>query len=361
MAQDATTEALELVDHDALAAFLRGKVPDFTDLSVKLLAGGASNLTYLINLDDRQYVLRRRPLGPSAPRAHDMHREFRILDALKGKDLPIPETFAYYPDDDIVGAPFYVMDFKQGSVIHMPEDAEILGEAQANEASRSMIETLAKLHEIGPNDIDLENFGKPEDFLKRRINSWLRQWRSVEHRDFPQVEALGEVLLRDLPPQLSTTLVHGDYRLGNVILDVESPTSVKAILDWEMSTIGDPLTDLAHLLVYWAPTVKHVTHRAQTISQKPGYLSSAELSELYGSLTGRTMENLPFYLAFENWRAAIIKDAIYLRGTHGRSESDVTEEMQFLGSTVPLHLEEAAAILKDLGLIASPVDASQTV
>ena len=339
-------EPLDLVDRAALGQFLAGCVPAYREMSIKLLAGGASNLTFLIRLDDRSYVLRRKPLGSSAPRAHDMQREFTVLNALQGRDLPVPKVFAYHDDDDVVGAPFYLMDFVEGLVVHSADNAKALREDQARECSAEMIRTLAQLHALEPADLQIPNFGKPDDFLRRRIRSWLRQWNAVEHRDFPDVERIGQMLLENVPPQQPSTLVHGDYRLGNVILDTSAGASVKAVLDWEMSTIGDPLTDLAHLLVYWESTRGRLTHPAQMISRQPGFLDGPELTGLYQAITGRDVAFLPFYLAFEHWRAAIIKDAIYLRRANSQIRTD--EDLQSFGATVQLHLEEAAEILGEL-------------
>jgi aminoglycoside phosphotransferase (APT) family kinase protein len=350
VASDAREEALALVDHGALTRFLGEHVPSFHRLDVDLLAGGASNLTYLVTADDRKYVLRRRPLGRSAPKAHDMHREYRVLDALGGRGLPTPSVYAYHPDDDIVGAPFYVMDFSAGLVLHAPEDASPLDAEQAKGVSHSLVETLVALHGIGEADLQLDRFGRPEGFLERRITSWLKQWNAVEHRDFPSLVPIGQTLLSHLPEQRGSTLVHGDYRLGNVIidLDLDGKPGVAAVLDWEMSTIGDPLTDLAHLLVYWEPTCGRVTHPAQLIARQPGFLTGEELVALYQDRSGRDLSDIDFYLAFEHWRAAIIKDAIYLRRTSGAMAAD--DDTEEFGRTVGRHLEEAEQILDGLGL-----------
>jgi aminoglycoside phosphotransferase (APT) family kinase protein len=349
---DVATESdpLRLVDRTALEAFLAPLVPAYDEMSIRLLAGGASNLTYLLSLGDQQLVMRRRPLGPSAPKAHDMFREFRVLEALQGRGLPIPRVYGYHEAPDVVGAPFYVMDFLDGEVIHEPGDAQGLEAEQAAQISRSLVETLVRLHAVGPDDIQLTNFGRPDGFLTRRITSWLRQWNTVAHRHHPLVEAIGSTLLGAVPKQLDSTLVHGDYRLGNVILAADS--SVAAVLDWEMSTIGDPLTDLAHLLVYWCPSRGRVTHPAQLISALPGFLAGDELVELYGKESGRDMTHLPFYLAFEHWRAAIIKDAIYLRRRGAQQVSD--PETEEFGASIALHLAEAAEILSELDLGVTP-------
>ena len=348
MSAASTQTALDLVDREALARVLTEWMGRFDRMDVQLLAGGASNLTYRVVLDDVPYVMRRRPLGSSAPKAHDMGREFRVLSALSGRALPVPAVHGFYEGDEIIGAPFYVMDFADGIVIHDAQSAEVLDPEQARAVSLSLVETLNALHDIGESDLGLERFGRPDGFVRRRIESWLSQWRAVEHRDFPEVERLGATLLAQLPEQRYTSLVHGDYRLGNVIIDPQAGSRVTAVLDWEMSTLGDPLTDVAHLLVYWEPSKGRVTHPAQLISAAPGFLSGAELVEAYERAGTREVSDLPFYLAFEHWRAAIIKDAIYLRRRSGAMGS--LDDTEAFGATVKTHLEESADLLRGEGI-----------
>ena len=193
---------------------------------------------------------------------------------------------------------------------------------------------LDRLHQVDPLAVGLGDLGRPEGFVARRIGRWLKQWRSSRHRDHELVEPLGARLAAGVPARTDSTLVHGDFRLGNMIANPGTGAPVAAVLDWEMSTLGDPLTDLAHLLVYWDRTRGRTTHESQTIAEHPGFLTSEELAGLYGRLSGRELEDLPFYLAFEHWRASIIKEDIYTRT--GDDE---------IGDTVALHLEEAAEIL----------------
>lgn len=349
MSATATQAALDLVNRPALTRVLTDWIGPFERMDVELLAGGASNLTYRVVLDEVPYVMRRRPLGSSAPRAHDMAREYRVLKALGGRSLPVPAVHGFHEGDDIVGAAFYVMDFTDGIVIHDARAAGALDSEQARAASLSLVETLNALHDIGEDDLGLEKFGRPDGFLRRRIDGWLTQWGAVEHRNFPEVERLGAVLLANVPPQRYASLVHGDYRLGNVIIDREGGSRVAAVLDWEMSTLGDPLTDIAHLVVYWEPTKGRITHPAQLISSAPGFLSASELVEAYERTGTRTVADLSFYLAFEHWRAAIIKDAIYLRRRSGAMEAD--EGTETFGATVKAHLEESADLLRGEGII----------
>lgn len=348
MQTTAEQAAREVVDERALARVLEEWVGPFESFELSLLAGGASNLTYRVDLDEASYVVRRRPLGASAPKAHDMGREYRVLNALQGRSLPVPPVYGYSEDEDVVGAPFYVMGFTEGVVVHDAESAESLDAVEARTASLSLVETLSALHEIGEDDLGLERFGRPDGFLGRRIGSWLSQWRSVEHRELPAVELLGAAMLEHLPTQRYSGLVHGDYRLGNVILDPARGARVAAVLDWEMSTIGDPLTDVAHMLVYWEPSRGRVTHPAQLISSAPGFLSGSQLVDEYERVSSRQVDELSFYLAFEHWRAAIIKDAIYLRRRSGAMGA--ADDTESFGATVPLHLDECAELLRSEGV-----------
>jgi aminoglycoside phosphotransferase (APT) family kinase protein len=339
---DPVADPCDLIDRAALDAFLAGVVPAYTSLDISLLEGGASNLTYLLQTDGPAYVLRRRPLGRTAPRAHDMKREFTVLEALREVSLPIPRVIAYSEDRRVVQEPFYLMEFVPGGALHDVDAVRSFAPATGAELSRAIITTLAKLHAVDPQAVGLGGLGRPQGFVERRILSWLRQWRSVEHRDLPQVEALGDRLLHRLPPQARSALVHGDYRLGNLLVSVEPTVEITAILDWEMSTLGDPLTDLAHLLVYWEPTCGRVTHPSQRIAEHPGFLDGAALVEVYADQTGADVSQLSFYLAFEHWRAAIIKDAIHLRGV---AKGDLSAEDLVLGESVALHLAEADDVL----------------
>jgi aminoglycoside phosphotransferase (APT) family kinase protein len=349
---DPMTDDTDLVDRAALRRALAGVVDPFADMSVSLLSGGASNLTFLLDLDSARYVLRRRPIGPSAARAHDMKREFTVISALNKTEFPVPRAVYFSDDRTVVGQPFYLMQFVEGTALHSPEDVTSLDPTSARMCSQALIDTLAALHAMDPAKIGLKDFGWPQNFLQRRIASWLRQWDSVEHRDLPEVQSLGRRLLGLIPGASAAALIHGDYRLGNVLFELQPSMRLVAVLDWEMSTIGDPLTDLAHLLVYWEPTRGRVTHPSQVIARQPGFLAGQSMADRYAELTGRDISQLPYYMAFEHWRAAIIKDAIYLRA-RSVSQGGLPEHVVSLGDSVRLHLEEAADVLADLQTPAS--------
>lgn len=343
-------DALELVDRDRLARFLGRITPIDGEIDVDLLSGGRSNLTFLVRSGEHEYVVRRRPLGQVPAGAHDMAREHRVLAALQGTSIPVPDVFGFSDDDTIVGAPFYVMSRVRGSILERRNDASGLSPSQSRQISCAVVDILDQLHRIDPKFVGLGDFGRPGGFVARRVGRWLDQWRRGPHRDHPLVEDLGSELAAEVPEQADTALVHGDFRLGNMLVaasepagDTEGePAGVNAVLDWELSTLGDPLTDLAHLLVYWAPTRGRTTHESQTIAEHPGFLTSTELADQYAGATGRDLAQLDFYLAFEHWRAAIIKEAIFMRESTKAEAGDAGDE---LGDSVGRHLEEATDLL----------------
>jgi aminoglycoside phosphotransferase (APT) family kinase protein len=332
-------DALALVDESLLVECIATVAPVTDTVQVTVLSGGRSNLTYRVRSGPDDYVVRRRPIGRVAKGAHDMAREHRVLAALQGSELPIPTVYGYWDDERVVGAPFYVMSYVPGAVFHRPSDVAALTEAQARAISEATVDVLDRLHRVDPAAVGLGELGRPDGFVARRIGRWLEQWRAGDYRDHPLVEPVGAALAARVPADADATLVHGDYRLGNLLVSVRDDPKVEpeiaAVLDWEMSTLGDPLTDLAHLLVYWDRTRGRLTHESQRIAEHAGFLSAAELAERYATRTGRNLDDLDYYLAFEHWRAAIIKEGIF-----GRTPDD-----DELGASVALHLEEAADLL----------------
>jgi aminoglycoside phosphotransferase (APT) family kinase protein len=272
-----------------------------------------------------------------------MAREYRVLSALKGGAVPVPEVFTFCDDETIVGAPFYVMARVDGVVLHGPDDVTTIAPATATALCDRVVETLAALHEVEPEAIGLGDLGRPQNFVARRTDRWTAQWQQSPHRDFPMVERLGRRLAAEVPTDTDSALIHGDYRLGNMLVALDAPPRIAALLDWEMSTLGDPLTDLAHLLVYWEPTCGRVTHDSQRIAAHPGFRTGAELADRYAAVSGRDVEALAFYLAFEHWRAAIIKEGIVQRGLAGGADADGDQDD--LAASVAVHLDEAADLL----------------
>lgn len=339
MRRPQSSDPVSLVDRERLRTFLIERLAfDSNELEVSLLSGGRSNLTFLVTADDRRLVLRRPPLGVTAPGAHDMGREFRVLAALQGTGLPIPMVHGYSDDLLIAGAPFYVMDHVEGLVIERRDDIVDRDARWARACSLAAVEGLLAVQAIDTVSVGLETFGRPDNFLARRLTRWSEQWDSGPHRDIPLFDEVARSLVELAPTRSETSLVHGDYRLGNIIISAGTEPTIAAILDWEMSTRGDPLTDLAHLLVYWVPTCGRTTHESQEISEQPGFLTTAELTAVYTLRSGRDVSKLDFYLAFEHWRASVIKEGIYQRVPRGDAGGEGIEE---IGASVPLHLEEA--------------------
>ena len=338
----AAVDPVALVDIDGLIGYLRTAVELIEPVTLEILSGGRSNLTYLARSGSSEYVLRRRPLGPVAPGTHDMAREYRVQVALQGSGIPLADVYGYSDDESIMGAPFYVMSRVHGHVFHRRADVASLSPEQARQISEAAVGVLQQIHQVDASAVGLGDLGRPEGFVARRISRWLEQWRRSDHRDHALVEPIGDRLAAQVPEQSDCTLVHGDYRLGNMIVNPVAVTPIAAVLDWEMSTRGDPMTDLAHLLVYWDRTKGRLTHESQTISEHPGFLGSNTLADRYAELSGRDIGPLPFYLAFEHWRAAIIKEGIYTRTRmHATDDADADD----IGDSVSQHLEEAAEIL----------------
>jgi aminoglycoside phosphotransferase (APT) family kinase protein len=335
-------DILGLVDVARLRACLDPVMPLDEHLELAVLSGGRSNLTYLLRSGSHEYVLRRRPLGVVASGAHDMAREFRVQSALQDSGLPLAQVHGFFSDDDVLGAPFYVMARVRGTVFHERADVAALSTDEAKAVSEATVEVLDQLHRVDFDAVGLGNLGRPDGFVRRRIGRWLDQWHSSHHRPHELVEPLGQRLATLVPERTDSSLVHGDYRLGNMMIDLSGRQPIAALLDWEMSTLGDPLTDLAHLLVYWDRTRGRLTHESQTIAEQPGFLTSTQLAELYALRSSRDLSKLDFYLAFEHWRAAIIKEGIYSRTRGGDQPDDDGDD---LGDTVARHLEEANEIL----------------
>jgi aminoglycoside phosphotransferase (APT) family kinase protein len=233
----------------ALTEWMQGNVANFdaaTPVQATLLAGGRSNVSYkLTDANNSSWVLRRPPLGHIMPSAHDMGREFRVLSGLNSVSFPTPTTRGYCEDESVIGAKFMLMDFVDGRVIESAKSAASLSAQQANEISAELVDTLARLHAIDPVAAGLDQLGKPTGYLQRQVKRWGEQWQITKTRELPEIEALHawlETAIAKVPDSLPTSIVHGDFRIDNVILDNTS-SDIVAVLDWEMSTLGDPISD----------------------------------------------------------------------------------------------------------------------
>jgi aminoglycoside phosphotransferase (APT) family kinase protein len=335
------------IDAEAVAKFFAahvegGDVP----LAFSFLSGGRSNLTYRVDGGGRSWVLRRPPLGHVLPTAHDMAREHRVLTALRDTGLPVPRTRALCSDESVNGAAFYVMDFAPGVVIEeeMPAGyATTPGERRRIGAA--LMRTLAALHAVDWRAVGLADFGRPDGYLARQVRRWSEQWERSKTGEVPLIRELIRRLEAALPHTPVATLVHGDWRLGNVALDSGDPGRIVAIFDWEMATLGDPLADVGYTLVYWgeagdAPGSRG-PGRYAAVTTAPGFHTRAELVEEYSRASGRDVTSVDFYEVLALYKLAVISEGAYARWRAGLMAGEGFEKVERVG--VPL-CEAAMAI-----------------
>ena len=311
----------EGVDVDRLRPWFASHVADATGapLHAELIAGGRSNLTYVVGDGHRSWVLRRPPLGHVVETAHDMRREFRVISALGPTTVPVPRVFAYGDDDTIIGAPFYVMERVDGRVLRTREDMATLAPAEARASSEALVDVLAALHSVDYAAVGLADFGRPGGFLARNVARWGKQWQANKTHELPALEEVGRRLDRALPESGPPAIVHGDYRLDNTMLAADDPGRIAAVLDWEMSTLGDPLTDVGLLLVYWGGGSQLATLTAQGVGDVPGFFTRDEVIARYAETSGRDVAHLDFYEVFAMYKLAIIVEGIQARFLMGKT------------------------------------------
>ncbi len=291
-------------------------------LEFSLIVGGHSNLTYRVtDAAGNDYVLRRPPLGAVLATAHDMGREHKIISGVGLTGVPVPKALGLCSDESINDAPFYVMNFVEGAVIVSADDAEQHLEASARrDISRSAIEVLAALHAIDPDDIGLGDLGRKQAYLARQLKRWRGQWEKSKTRELPQMEEVYDALQTRIPEQIGSSIVHGDYRLGNMIASADG--KITAVLDWELCTLGDPMADVGYLMNNWEePGEGGPASRAVALpSSLEGFATRREMLDHYSELTGRDTNDVDYYRAFQYWRLAAIVEGVlarYLKGVMG--------------------------------------------
>ncbi len=313
--------AIEGIDEAGIASWFATQIPGVVPpLRYELIAGGHSNLTFKVQDEiDNVYVLRRPPLGQVLATAHDMEREHRVVSAVGQTEVPVPATLGVCEDVEVNGAPFYVMAYVDGAVLHSDLEAASLTEKDRMSLSQELVEVLAELHSVEPDAIGLGDLAKREEYLSRQLRRWSRQWEQSKTRELDTMEEVQRLLEQQMPLQIGSTIVHGDYRLGNML--VESG-HIRAVLDWELCTLGDPLADVGYLLNNWVdPDETPAGSSAPTLAG--GFASRDQLLEWYESASGRDVSQVGYYRAFSYWRLAAIVEGVlnrYLQGVMGNQD-----------------------------------------
>jgi aminoglycoside phosphotransferase (APT) family kinase protein len=335
----------EELDLARLEPYLRSHLPDpGGELVVKQFPSGHSNLTYSLALGKKEMVLRRPPFGSKVKSAHDMGREYNVLAKLHAA-YPTPRPLIYCTDDSVLGAPFYVMERVRGMILrrNLPTGVTLPVDT-TRKLSESFIDNLAALHSLDYAALGLGELGKPQGYLERQVRGWMERYQGSKTHDLPEVEPLSAWLREHLPARSGATLIHNDYKFDNMVLDLADITRIKAVLDWEMCTLGDPLTDLGTALAYWIdpddPPEMQMVRWGPTIA--PGMLRRAELAQRYAEKTGRDLSEIVFYYVFAMFKVAVIIQQIYYRYFHG-----MTKDERFAS------LGEVAKTLMKVGLNAS--------
>jgi len=334
-----------------LSSWMQENVADFDasgPIRATLLAGGRSNVSYRIDdASNSSWVLRRPPLGHIMPSAHDMGREFRVLSGLNKVSFPTPTTRGYCEDESVIGAKFMMMDFVDGRVIESAQTAQSLSAQQAGEISQELVDTLARLHAVDPAAAGLDQLGKPAGYLQRQVKRWGEQWQITKTRELPEIEALHawlETAIAKVPDSLPTSIVHGDYRIDNVILD-SAQSEIVAVLDWEMSTLGDPISDLAISLVYWSQasdTLRKKIPVAEDVTSGRGFWSRQQVLDRYVEQTGLDVSHLDECVALACFKLAVIMESIHHRNLSGQQLGAAAGAQSTMG--------EATVALTELGL-----------
>lgn len=317
------------VDLERLRPFFAGHVVGATGapLTATLIAGGRSNLTYSVTDGTSTWVLRRPPLGHVLPTAHDMAREYRVMSALAPTDVPVPRTLAMCDELTVNDAPFYVMELVEGIIYRDSAALASLSPEGARGASEALVDVLAAIHAVDYQSVGLGEFGRPAGFLERQVRRWGEQWERSKTRELPAVDELARRLRNALPESGTATIVHGDYRLDNTMMALDDPSRIVAVLDWEMSTLGDPLTDLGLFLLYWGQADAQVIATGAAIQSQAGFLSRDEIVARYASVSGRPVDQLDWYEILASYKLAIIVEGINARYQMGKTLGDGFESM----------------------------------
>jgi aminoglycoside phosphotransferase (APT) family kinase protein len=317
----------EALPEERVQAYLKNRLPDLEGpLTIEQYPSGASNLTYRVTCGERRMILRRPPLGTKAATAHDMGREFKVLSALSAHWPYAPRPLAFCDDAEVMGSPFYLMEHRRGIILRREIPAGILETpAKVRTLFERFVEILVELHALDYTAIGLGDLGRPDGYVARQVHGWCKRFRAARTPDMPDCEAVMAWLVEKMPTDTAAPgIIHNDYKFDNIVLDSEDPQRIVAVLDWEMATIGDPLMDLGSTLGYWVeatdPPQRHLVRAMPT--HQPGALSRREFVDLYGRLSGLTMDRFDFYYCFGLFRLIVIIQQIYYRYYHGQTQNE---------------------------------------
>jgi aminoglycoside phosphotransferase (APT) family kinase protein len=317
------SEEMEGIDREPVEDWFEANVEGAKPpLEFNQISGGRSNLTYGVrDSAGERWALRRPPLGKALGNAHDMSREFKVIAALQDSDVPVPPLAGFCADESVNGAPFYVMDFLPGPILRTAKEAKAFDEAERRAIGERVVETLVELHEVDPDSVGLGDLGRKEDYVQRQLKRWQGQWEGSKTREVPLVDEVHDLLAERVPEQGPATIVHGDYRLDNMIL-AESG-EIAAVVDWELCTLGDPLADVGMLIVYWGDPDEQILPNVDPPTAIPGFPDRGEVSKLYAERSGRDLSQIDFFVALGLWKLAVIAEGIvarYAAGAYGEKE-----------------------------------------
>jgi aminoglycoside phosphotransferase (APT) family kinase protein len=324
---DGTVQAPDGIDRKSLEGWFGENVPGARlPLGFERIAGGHSNLTYRVtDASGMMFALRRPPLGKRLGSAHDMGREFKVVSALGGTDVPVAPVVGLCEDESVNDAPFYVMEFVEGPILRGLAEAEVFPDEDDRRAiGERVADTLVQIHAVDPDAVGLGDLGRKEDYVARQLHRWQGQWEKSKTRELDPIDRVHAALSARIPEQGGATIVHGDYRLDNMILTDRG--EVAAVVDWELCTLGDPLADVGLLMAYWPERGESTLALGMPANLAPGFPTREEIKARYAERSGRDLSDLNFYVALGYWKLAIILEGVYARyvaGGYGKVDEGV--------------------------------------
>jgi len=327
----------EALDVAQLGNYLKDKIPQWdSDLILKQFPSGYSNLTYMLKAGNQEYVLRRPPFGANIKSAHDMKREFEMLSSIKNQYPKVPNPVLYCGDESIIGADFYLMERVNGLILRtQPPKGIDLTQNLMESLSKALIDNLVELHNIDVTKDAFAKIGKPEGYIKRQVEGWIKRYEKAATEEIKDMEFLAEWMPVNMPKEGKPALIHNDYKYDNVVFEPKALPEIAAVLDWEMATVGEPLMDLGTTLAYWADQDTHPALKAFSLTALPGNLNRQQLAERYAELSGRDISNIVFFYAYASYKVAVICQQIFARFKKG-----LTKDQRFAAL---IHLVKACA------------------